>query len=115
MARLDHVALECDDPDAVAQFLERTLGARIVRAAGHPVMAYLQAGAFALHERGGPGFHVGVRVSADERTALAERLGGAARERDHGIAVGLFFDDPEGHTIEAITYRPGERPPPSSP
>jgi len=26
MARLDHVALECADPDAVAAFLERVLG-----------------------------------------------------------------------------------------
>ena len=104
MARLDHVALECADPDAVAEFLERVLGARIVRTEGHPVMAYLDQGAFALHERGaGAGFHVGIRVSNDERAAIAERVEG--RERDHGLAIGLFFDDPEGHTLEAITYR----------
>jgi catechol 2,3-dioxygenase-like lactoylglutathione lyase family enzyme len=103
MARLDHVALVCADPDAVAEFLERVVGARIVRREGHPVMAYLQEGAFALHERGGPGFHVGIRVSNDERAAIAERVEG--RERDHEIAIGFFFEDPEGHTIEAITYR----------
>ena len=103
MARLDHVALECADPDAVAAFLERVLGARIVHAEGHPVMAYLEQGAFALHERGGPGFHVGLRVSDEERAAIAERVEGD--ERDHEVAVGFFFEDPEGHTLEAITYR----------
>jgi hypothetical protein len=25
-------------------------------------------------------------------------------ERDHGLAVGLFFEDPDGRLIEAITY-----------
>lgn len=103
MARLDHVAFECADPDAVAAFLERVLGARIVRSEGHPVMAYLEQGAFALHEPGGPGLHVGVRVSEEERAAIPERVEG--RERDHGVAVGFFFEDPEGHTLEAITYR----------
>lgn len=103
MARLDHVALECADPNAVAAFLERVLGARIVRAEGHPVMAYLQQGALALHERGHAGFHVGIRVSEAERTAISGRVDG--HERDHGIAIGLFFEDPEGHTLEAITYR----------
>ena len=78
------------------------LGARIVRTEGHPVMAYLDQGAFALHEQGA-GFHVGIRVSDDERAVIAERVDG--RERDHGLAIGLFFDDPEGHTLEAITYR----------
>jgi catechol 2,3-dioxygenase-like lactoylglutathione lyase family enzyme len=102
MARLDHVALECADPDAVAEFLARVLGARIVRTESHPVMAYLDQGAFALHERGA-GYHVGIRVSDDERATIAEQVEG--RERDHGLAIGLFFDDPEGHTLEAITYR----------
>ena len=41
MARIDHVAFECDDPDTVAAFLERMFGARVVRAEGHPVMAYV--------------------------------------------------------------------------
>jgi hypothetical protein len=33
-----------------------------------------------------------------------------SEERDHGIAVGLFFRDPDGRTIEAITYYPGDDP-----
>jgi len=32
------------------------------------------------------------------------------RERDHEIAVGLFFEDPDGRRLEAITYRGGEDP-----
>ena len=32
------------------------------------------------------------------------------RERDHGIATGLFFRDPDGHVLEAISYRKRRRP-----
>lgn len=108
MARIDHVAFECEDPDRVAAFLERVLGARVVKSEGHPVMAYVSNTAFALHERGGPGFHTAVRVSDEEREQIKARLeteGIEWRERDHEIAVGVFFRDPEGRQIEAITYR----------
>jgi catechol 2,3-dioxygenase-like lactoylglutathione lyase family enzyme len=55
MARIDHVAFESDDPDGLAAFYERILDARVVKAEGHPVMAYLGNTGLALHERGGPG------------------------------------------------------------
>jgi catechol 2,3-dioxygenase-like lactoylglutathione lyase family enzyme len=113
MARIDHVAFESEDPRAAAAFLERVLGARVVEVEGHPVMAYVGSTGFALHERDGPGFHVAVRVSEEERAEIRRRLdadGIAWRERDHGVGVGLFFDDPEGRTIEAITYRGGGDP-----
>jgi catechol 2,3-dioxygenase-like lactoylglutathione lyase family enzyme len=107
MPRIDHVAVESRDPDALAGFYERVLGARIVRTEGHPVMAYLGNTGIAIHEPGGPGPHTAVRVSDDEREALKRRLddeGIANDERDHDIAVGLFFRDPEGRQLEAITY-----------
>jgi len=114
MARVDHVAFESDDPKAAAAFYEQVLGARIVETEGHPVMAYLGgATSFALHQRGGPGFHVAVRVSEEERRAIQVRLDErrvAYEERDHEIAVGLFFHDPEGRRLEAITYRSGNDP-----
>ena len=113
MARVDHVAVESPDPDRCAEFYERYLGARIVRAEGHPVMAYVQSGAIAIHEPGGPGAHVAFRVSEEERKTLQRELesaGIAHRERDHGVAVGLFFRDPDGRQLEAITYRGGEDP-----
>jgi catechol 2,3-dioxygenase-like lactoylglutathione lyase family enzyme len=108
MPRLDHVAVESADPAATALFYERFLGARIVRSEGHPVMAYVQSGAIAIHERGGPGEHIAFRVSEDERSALKRALDRAElenEERDHEIAVGLFFEDPDGRQLEAITYR----------
>ena len=113
MARIDHVAFESDDPHTTAAFYERVLGARVVAAEGHPVMAYLGATGIALHERGGPGPHTAVRVSEEERERVKERLdelGLEWRERDHGIAVGVFFSDPEGREIEVITYRSGDDP-----
>jgi catechol 2,3-dioxygenase-like lactoylglutathione lyase family enzyme len=113
MPRIDHAAVETDDPRATAGFYERVLGARIVAAEGHPVMAYLGPTGFAFHERGGPGPHIAIRVSAEERERIRERLEEAGvpwRERDHGIAIGLFFDDPDGRTLEAITYRGGADP-----
>jgi catechol 2,3-dioxygenase-like lactoylglutathione lyase family enzyme len=113
MPRIDHVAFESDDPRGAAAFYERVLGARVVAAEGHPVMAYVGAAGIALHEPGGPGPHTAIRVSEEERARVRERLdelGVEWRERDHGIAVGLFFTDPDGHSVEAITYRSGDDP-----
>jgi catechol 2,3-dioxygenase-like lactoylglutathione lyase family enzyme len=111
MPRIDHVAVETDDPDATAAFYERILGARVVRTEGHPVMAYVGDTGFAFHEPGGPGGHTGVRMSAGEQAELKERLDEAGiswEERDHEIAVGVFFADPDGRQLEAITYRNAE-------
>jgi catechol 2,3-dioxygenase-like lactoylglutathione lyase family enzyme len=108
MPRIDHVAVESPDPAHAARFYERFLGARIVRTEGHPVMAYFEQGAIAIHEQGGPGTHVGIRVLESERAALKQALDEAGienEERDDEIAVGLFFDDPDGRQLEAITYR----------
>ena len=71
-------------------------------------MAYLGNTGVAVHGTGGPGPHTGVRVTEAERAEIRRRLDQAGiewRERDHDIAVGLFFTDPDGRTIEAITYR----------
>ena len=113
MPRIDHVAFETDDPDALAAFYERIFGARVVKEPGHPVMAYLGNTGVAVHGTGGPGPHTGVRVSEAERAEIRRRLDQAGiewHERDHDIAVGLFFTDPDGRTIEAITYRGGDDP-----
>lgn len=107
MARIDHVAVESPDPEAAAAFYERVLGARIVKAEGHPVVAYLGNTGFAIHAEGHARPHTGVRVSDGERAAIKERLdaeGIASVELDHGVAVGLFFEDPDGRLVEAITY-----------
>jgi catechol 2,3-dioxygenase-like lactoylglutathione lyase family enzyme len=113
MPRIDHVAIETDDPDATAAFYERLFGARIVRTEGHPVMAYLGNTAFALHKRGGPGEHTAIRLTAQELDRLKRDLDAAGidwTERDHEIAVGVFFRDPDGRQLEAISYRGGEDP-----
>jgi catechol 2,3-dioxygenase-like lactoylglutathione lyase family enzyme len=113
MPRIDHAAFVTDDPGATAAFYERVLGARVVAAEGHPVMAYVGATGFAFHESGGPGPHTGVRVTDEELAEIKRRLDAEGirwRERDHGIAVGLFFEDPDGRTLEAITYRAGDDP-----
>jgi catechol 2,3-dioxygenase-like lactoylglutathione lyase family enzyme len=107
MPRIDHVAVESDDPDAAAAFYERILGARIVRREGHPVMAYLGDTGFAFHQVGDPGGHTAVRVTVEEQAELKRRLdeaGIAWEERDHGGSVGVFFEDPEGRQLEAIRY-----------
>ena len=107
MARIDHVAVESRDPDSTAEFYERVFGARVVKTEGHPVVAYLGNTGFALHAEGHAPPHTGIRVSEEERAAIKERLaaeGIASWEHDHGIAVGLFFEDPDGRLIEAITY-----------
>jgi catechol 2,3-dioxygenase-like lactoylglutathione lyase family enzyme len=113
MPRIDHVAVETPHPAATAAFYARVLGARIVETEGHPVMAYLGPTAFAFHGPGGPGGHTALRVSDEEREQLKLRLddeGVEWEERDHEIAIGLFFRDPDGRQLEAITYRGGGDP-----
>ena len=113
MPRLDHAAFETSDPDRAAAFYERIFGARVVKAEGHPVMAYVGNSGFAFHRPGTPGDHVAVRVSAEEREQLKRRLDDAGvgwEERDHGIAKGVFFRDPDGRQLEAITYASGDDP-----
>jgi len=108
MARLDHVAVESDDPDGIAEFYARVFGARVVKTEGHPVVAYLGNTGLALHETGHAAPHTGIRVSDEERATIKERLdteGIESWEHDHGLAIGLFFEDPDGRLIEAITYR----------
>ena len=110
---LDHAAFETPDPDATAAFYERVFGARVVKAEDHPIMAYVGNSGFAFHETGGPGDHVAVRMSSDEREGLKRRLNDAGidwEERDHGIAKGVFFRDPDGRQLEAITYAGGDDP-----
>jgi catechol 2,3-dioxygenase-like lactoylglutathione lyase family enzyme len=111
--RIDHVAVETADPDALAAFYERVFGARVVKTEGHPVMAYVGGTAFAIHEVGGPGPHTAVRLTAEELEQLKHDLDAAGiewRERDHGIAVGVFFEDPDGRQLEAIWYRGADDP-----
>ena len=113
MARIDHVAFETGDPDGLAAFYERVFGARIVKTEGHPVMAYLGNTGIALHGSDGAGPHTAVRVTEEEREQVKRRLeaeGVESEERDHGIGIGLFFRDPDGRTIEAITYYAGDDP-----
>jgi catechol 2,3-dioxygenase-like lactoylglutathione lyase family enzyme len=113
MPGIDHVAFESPDPEAAAAFYERLLGARVVKAEGHPVMAYVRTGALAFHQPDGPDPHIAFRMNEAERAELAQRLeseGIESEERDHGIAVGLFFRDPDGRLVEAITYRSAEDP-----
>jgi catechol 2,3-dioxygenase-like lactoylglutathione lyase family enzyme len=113
MPRIDHIAVESRDPADTASFYERVLGARLVAAEGHPLMAYLGATGFAFHEPGVAGPHTGIRVTEEERAAIAERLDAAGVEHwehDHGIAIGLFFRDPDGRLLEAITYASGDDP-----
>jgi catechol 2,3-dioxygenase-like lactoylglutathione lyase family enzyme len=113
MPRIDHVAVETRDPDETAAFYQRIFGARVVKAEGHPAMAYVGNTGFAFHEKDGPGDHTGVRMSAEEQAELKRRLDEAGiewAERDHEIAVGVFFEDPDGRHLEAIVYRSGEDP-----
>jgi catechol 2,3-dioxygenase-like lactoylglutathione lyase family enzyme len=108
MPRIDHVAVETDDPNATAAFYEQLFGARIVKREGHPVMAYLGNTGFAFHGLGGPGEHTGVRVSSEEQATLKRRLDEAGipwEEHDHELAVGVFFRDPDGRQLEAIVYK----------
>ena len=76
-------------------------------------MAYLGNTAFAIHKRGGPGPHTAIRLTAPELEQLKRDLDAAGiewTERDHEIAVGVFFEDPDGRQLEAISYRGGEDP-----
>src|SRR5919198_2323233 len=105
MPRLDHAAFESPDPQAAAAFYERVLGARVVKAEGHPVMAYVGNTAFAFHAPEGPGDHVAVRVSDEERERIKQRLDEAGGERREGGPRDpnrFFFPDPGRHLLGGV-------------
>jgi catechol 2,3-dioxygenase-like lactoylglutathione lyase family enzyme len=52
--------------------------------------------------------HIAIAVEPRKWERLRAKLDEAGipnEERDHEIAVGLFFEDPDGRQLEAITYR----------
>ena len=52
-------------------------------------------------------------MTEEELAAIKARLdaeGVPSSEHDHDIAIGLFFADPDGRQLEAITYRQGDDP-----
>ena len=50
------------------------------------------------------------QVAGDFYAACLDEAGVEWHERDHGIATGLFFRDPDGRLLEAITYASGDDP-----
>ena len=103
MPRIDHVAVESEDPDGTATFYERFFGARIVRTEDHPVMAYLGNTAFALHEPAARARTPPANVRAGGRGAEARaRLG---RRR---LARARYTRSP------SASLRGSRRPPPGS-
>jgi hypothetical protein len=44
------------------------------------------------------------------RSSVSSTLRAFPSEHDHGIATGLFFRDPDGRQLEAITYKSGDDP-----
>ena len=92
-------------PRPLVEFLGATFFHRPVRLLRHllPVLALVVLAPSARAQ-----MHVAVRVSEAERAEIKRRLDEAGienEERDHEIAVGLFFEDPDGRLLEAITYR----------
>jgi catechol 2,3-dioxygenase-like lactoylglutathione lyase family enzyme len=118
---LDHVALSVSDLRRSAEFYADVLGLERAYDEWHEPVFMVAAGTglalFSVesHESSGDpdakpparflhvAFRVGRKGFEAARAELAER-GLEPRFADHGSVHSLYFDDPDGHTIELSTY-----------
>ena len=116
---LEHVNISVSDPERMADLLGRLagwrrrwegpslLGGRTIHCGDDNAYVALYhhpeiSGPFA---KGLPLQHVALVV--DDLDAAQERLRSHAveyRYEDHGNALSLYFDDPDGHVVELTTY-----------
>jgi catechol-2,3-dioxygenase len=115
--QLGHVVLKVRDRDRSERFYTEALGLRVAASMDDPPMTFFTLGNhhdFAIIEVGdgaeaaanSPGlFHVAFKVGEsieDLRNAKAdlEAIGVAVAAADHTVTQSIYFDDPDGNTIE---------------
>jgi catechol-2,3-dioxygenase len=115
--QLGHVVLKVRDRDRSERFYTEALGLRVAASMDDPPMTFFTLGNhhdFAIIEVGdgaeaaanSPGlFHVAFKVGEsieDLRNAKAdlEAIGVPVAAADHTVTQSIYFDDPDGNTIE---------------
>lgn len=103
--RIDHVALEAKDIAAVAEWYRAQFGAKVIYQDAS--WAFLQVGGskIALVTPGQHPPHLAFAVTAEELNAKARTTGAAIEEHRDGTR-GLYLRDPQGNSVELISYPP---------
>lgn len=119
---LDHVAIRCMDPDRTAAWYEEVLGlTRYKMPEWGPYPIFLLAGKTGLAifpaDSRSPGTlsdrsvridHFAFQVDAQNYDIAKDHLNSLAvstTEQDHHYFHSLYFEDPDGHTVELTTLK----------
>ncbi len=111
--RIDHVSLDVHDRPATIDFYQDVLGIRPHsrhQIPDQPIFVGPAGARLGLFEERQPGLrHIALATDAPGQSSLVERLDGLAipyRRERHRDSMSIYFDDPDGTTLEVMVPDP---------
>jgi len=100
---LDHVAVQSSDIAASVAWYTTTCGATILYQDSTWAMLQIGKGKLALVSASQHPNHIGLRIDAADLDSAAQSFAGPLENHRDGTR-GLYIKDPDGNTIELISY-----------
>jgi len=103
---IDHIAIRADNIEELANWYQKTIGARVTHTDAHYVRLTTSNSTIAIIDKNKyPYNHIGVLVNS-----LEELPEDGTRIEHRDGTVGVYCEDPEGNFVEFIYYTEDLRP-----